>query len=235
MVAGGLLTALAARTGREILPIDSEHVALHQALRCGRAEEVRRLVLTASGGPFLRRDPATFGQIRPDEALRHPTWTMGAKIIDRLRDAGQQGARADRGALALRSRRPSGSTSWSIRSRWSIRSSNGGTAAGSLSFRSTTWSFRSSTPCSWPERWQNEFPRLRLEELGALEFLAARRPARSRQWRSRAPRSPPATARRRCSTPPTRSRSRPSSRSGSRSPKSSPRSRRCSTSTARCR
>lgn len=80
VVAGSLLTDLARRTGAEIVPIDSEHVALHQALRCGTREEVRRLVLTASGGPFLDRDPATFATIRPEEALRHPTWSMGAKI-----------------------------------------------------------------------------------------------------------------------------------------------------------
>ncbi len=80
VVAGGRLTALAAARGARLLPIDSEHVALHQALRSGRPEEVERLVLTASGGPFRERDLATFASIRPEEALRHPTWSMGAKI-----------------------------------------------------------------------------------------------------------------------------------------------------------
>lgn len=80
VVAGRLLLELAERTGAVILPVDSEHSALHQALRCGAPREVRRLVLTASGGPFLRRDLATFGAITPEEALRHPTWSMGAKI-----------------------------------------------------------------------------------------------------------------------------------------------------------
>ena len=80
VVAGGLLVRLAAATGAAILPIDSEHVALHQALRCGERSEVRRLVLTASGGPFLGRRRETWDAIRPAEALRHPTWSMGAKI-----------------------------------------------------------------------------------------------------------------------------------------------------------
>lgn len=80
VVAGSLLTALAQRTGASILPVDSEHVAIHQALRGGLAEEVDRLLLTASGGPFRTRDLDTWGDIRPEEALRHPTWTMGAKI-----------------------------------------------------------------------------------------------------------------------------------------------------------
>jgi 1-deoxy-D-xylulose-5-phosphate reductoisomerase len=80
VVAGRLLTGIAAATGAALLPIDSEHAALHQALRAGRPEEVERLVLTASGGPFLRRDRATFDSIRPAEALKHPTWSMGAKI-----------------------------------------------------------------------------------------------------------------------------------------------------------
>lgn len=80
VVAGTLLTDLAARTGASILPVDSEHVAIHQALRGGRAEEVDRLLLTASGGPFRTRELGTWDSIRPEEALRHPTWSMGAKI-----------------------------------------------------------------------------------------------------------------------------------------------------------
>ena len=80
VVAGHLVMALARSRGLAILPIDSEHAALHQALRCGRHEEVRRLVLTASGGPFRERPAETFSSITPDEALRHPTWEMGAKI-----------------------------------------------------------------------------------------------------------------------------------------------------------
>ena len=80
VVAGALLNQVARQNGATILPIDSEHAALHQALRCGSRGEVKRLVLTASGGPFRTRDLSTWESIRPEEALRHPTWEMGAKI-----------------------------------------------------------------------------------------------------------------------------------------------------------
>ena len=80
VAAGPVLRRLAAASGASILPVDSEHAAIHQALRAGRPEEVRRLVLTASGGPFLDRDPSTLDAVTPAEATAHPTWDMGAKI-----------------------------------------------------------------------------------------------------------------------------------------------------------
>jgi 1-deoxy-D-xylulose-5-phosphate reductoisomerase len=80
VVAGEPLMAAARASGAVVLPVDSEHCALHQALRAGTREEVRRLVITASGGPFRTRDFATFPAITVDEALRHPTWKMGPKI-----------------------------------------------------------------------------------------------------------------------------------------------------------
>jgi len=80
VVAGKLVLAEAARTGAEIIPVDSEHSAIHQALRSGRTGEARRLVLTASGGPFRERRLETFDAITVDDALAHPTWKMGPKI-----------------------------------------------------------------------------------------------------------------------------------------------------------
>jgi 1-deoxy-D-xylulose-5-phosphate reductoisomerase len=80
VVAGELLIATARATGAEILPIDSEHSAIHQALRCGKSDEVRRIVLTGSGGPLRERDLGTFAGITVEEALAHPTWKMGPKI-----------------------------------------------------------------------------------------------------------------------------------------------------------
>ncbi len=80
VAAGPLLRRLAAASDANILPVDSEHAAIHQALRAGRRREVERLVLTASGGPFLDRDPATLDTVTPAEATAHPTWNMGAKI-----------------------------------------------------------------------------------------------------------------------------------------------------------
>jgi 1-deoxy-D-xylulose-5-phosphate reductoisomerase len=80
VMAGELVRARAASSGARILPVDSEHSALWQCLRGERAGSVARLVLTASGGPFRERDVATFATITVEEALRHPTWTMGPKV-----------------------------------------------------------------------------------------------------------------------------------------------------------
>jgi len=80
VVAGEALTALAARSGATLLPVDSEHAAIHQCLRSGERSEVRRLILTASGGPFRQLDAAKFASITVEQALAHPTWRMGGKI-----------------------------------------------------------------------------------------------------------------------------------------------------------
>ena len=80
VMAGPILLETAKRSGAAILPVDSEHSAIFQALLGGRREEVRRVFLTASGGPFARTPRAEFDRITPEEALRHPTWTMGGKI-----------------------------------------------------------------------------------------------------------------------------------------------------------
>ena len=80
VVAGEAVMAAAAASGAAVLPVDSEHCALHQALRGGRPSEVERLVLTASGGPFRQRPLDTFDAITIEDALAHPTWKMGPKI-----------------------------------------------------------------------------------------------------------------------------------------------------------
>jgi len=80
VMAGGIVTEAAARTGAVILPVDSEHNAIHQCLHGRAPSEVRRLVLTASGGPFRGRSPSDLAAVSADEALRHPTWRMGRKI-----------------------------------------------------------------------------------------------------------------------------------------------------------
>ncbi|HEY0099133.1 MAG TPA: 1-deoxy-D-xylulose-5-phosphate reductoisomerase [Pyrinomonadaceae bacterium] len=80
VIAGELMTRAAQASGAELLPVDSEHNALHQCLRGERREEVRRLVLTASGGPFRTKTLGEMEQATVAEAMRHPTWSMGAKI-----------------------------------------------------------------------------------------------------------------------------------------------------------
>lgn len=80
VVAGPLLMQVARQHGAEIVPVDSEHSALFQCLAAGRRQEVRRLILTASGGPFRGRAAASLGGVTPAEALRHPTWQMGPRI-----------------------------------------------------------------------------------------------------------------------------------------------------------
>ncbi len=80
VVAGELVTELAQRNGVQLLPVDSEHNAIHQCLRCGHADEVARVILTASGGPFLGYSSEQLSRVTPEMALRHPTWKMGDRI-----------------------------------------------------------------------------------------------------------------------------------------------------------
>ena len=70
----------AAASGATVLPVDSEHNALFQAMGAGRREDVRRVILTASGGPFRTWSPEAIRAARPEEALRHPNWSMGPKV-----------------------------------------------------------------------------------------------------------------------------------------------------------
>ena len=80
LVVGGALVKAAVRRPGQIVPVDSEHSAIAQCLRGGRADEVARLILTASGGPFRGRARAELTQVTPDQALAHPTWKMGPVV-----------------------------------------------------------------------------------------------------------------------------------------------------------
>lgn len=80
VMAGELVRQVVASRQVALVPVDSEHSALHQCLRGARPEEVRRLLLTASGGPFLRKSRADLEKVTVEEALEHPTWSMGPKI-----------------------------------------------------------------------------------------------------------------------------------------------------------
>jgi 1-deoxy-D-xylulose-5-phosphate reductoisomerase len=80
VVAGPLIMELARARQAQILPVDSEHSAIFQALKSGAAPEVRRVILTSSGGPFRGRSRSQLVDVTPEEALKHPTWQMGPKI-----------------------------------------------------------------------------------------------------------------------------------------------------------
>jgi 1-deoxy-D-xylulose-5-phosphate reductoisomerase len=80
VAAGELVMRAAAEQGTEVLPIDSEHCAVHQCLRSGQRGEVKRIVLTGSGGPFLEIPGERFDAITPEQALKHPVWQMGGRI-----------------------------------------------------------------------------------------------------------------------------------------------------------
>lgn len=80
VMAGDLFIKKAKEVKKDIIPIDSEHCAIHQTLRAGKKSEVKRLILTCSGGPFFKWDVKDFHKIKVEDALKHPTWNMGKKI-----------------------------------------------------------------------------------------------------------------------------------------------------------
>ncbi len=80
VIAGELLTETARKSGSKILPVDSEHSAIFQAMQAGRPEEVSKIILTSSGGPFRKSAPEDIRNVTIEEALSHPVWDMGQKI-----------------------------------------------------------------------------------------------------------------------------------------------------------
>jgi len=80
VIAGGILMAAASASGAEVMPIDSEHAAIHQCMHGHDRGSVTGVTLTASGGPFRDRDPATLSEVTPEQAIAHPNWNMGAKV-----------------------------------------------------------------------------------------------------------------------------------------------------------
>ena len=79
-MAGPLAIEVAKNSGAQLLPVDSEHSAVFQALQAGRTQDVRRVILTASGGPFREYTSEQLQHVTVDQALEHPTWKMGKKI-----------------------------------------------------------------------------------------------------------------------------------------------------------
>ena len=205
-----------ARPG-QIVPVDSEHSALAQCLRGGAADEVRRLVLTASGGPFRGRTRDELADVTPAQALAHPTWDMGPVVTINSRDAGQQGPRGDRGAPAVR--RPATTAIDVVVHPQSVVHSMVEFVDGSTIAQASPPDMRLpiALALGWPDRVPGAAPAVRLDRARDLDLRAARRRRRSRPcgWPARPARA--AAPRRRSSTPPTRSASRRSSPGGCRS------------------
>jgi 1-deoxy-D-xylulose-5-phosphate reductoisomerase len=171
VMAGALVTDAARRRGVAILPVDSEHNAIHQCLHGRRLAEVRRLVLTASGGPFRELPPEQLERVRPEAALRHPTWQMGRKItIDSatLMNKGLEvieahwlfGVDADRIDVLIHPQ--------------SIVHSMVELTDGSVIAQLGVTDMRLPIQyaCSYPDRWEAPLPTLDLARAGRLEFHA---------------------------------------------------------------
>ena len=171
VMAGALVTAAARRKGVAILPIDSEHNAVHQCLHGRRATEIRRLILTASGGPFRRSTPEELARVNPDQALKHPTWKMGRKItIDSatLMNKGLEvieahwlfDVSADQIDVVIHPQ--------SIVH--SLVELGDGSVIAQLGV--TDMRLPIQYACSYPDRWESALPSLDLTRAGQLEFLA---------------------------------------------------------------
>ena len=170
LVMGGALVADAARRrGVALLPVDSEHNAIHQCLHGRQASEIRRLILTASGGPFRGLTSDALQQVSPDAALRHPTWQMGRKItIDSatLMNKGLEviearwlfDVDADRIDVLIHPQ----SIVHSM-----VELSDGSVIA---QLGVTDMRLPIQYACSYPDRWEASLPSLDLARAGVLEF-----------------------------------------------------------------
>jgi 1-deoxy-D-xylulose-5-phosphate reductoisomerase len=169
VMAGGLVTEAARRRGVAILPVDSEHNAIHQCLDGRPASQIARLILTASGGPFRTTPAAELETVGPDEALRHPTWRMGRKItIDSatLMNKGLEvieahwlfGVSADQIDVIVHPQ----SVVHSM-----VEFVDGSVVA---QLGVTDMRLPIQYACSYPERWAAPVPRLDLTKAGRLEF-----------------------------------------------------------------
>ena len=170
VMAGRLVTEAARRRGVAILPVDSEHNAIHQCLHERPSRDIRRLILTASGGPFRGYAAEALEDVGPDAALRHPTWQMGRKItIDSatLMNKGLEvieahwlfGVSADQIDVVIHPQ--------------SIVHSMVELVDGSIiaQLGITDMRLPIQYACSYPERWDAPFPPLDLTAMGRLEFL----------------------------------------------------------------
>ncbi len=170
VMAGELITRLISKNNLNLLPVDSEHTALHQCLRTASKSEISRLILTASGGPFWNKSPEELKNVTIEEALKHPTWKMGKKItIDSatLMNKGLEiieahylfGIAADQISVVVHPQSTVHSMVEFI--------------DGTILAQMSITDMRSAIlyALSYPERWNSNLPNLDLFSLSALEFF----------------------------------------------------------------
>jgi 1-deoxy-D-xylulose-5-phosphate reductoisomerase len=171
VMAGEMVMRAAQERGVAVLPVDSEHNAVHQCVHGRAASEIKRIILTASGGPFRTWSTSALDRARPEDALRHPTWQMGRKItIDSatLMNKGLEvieahwlfGVPADRIAVVVHPQ----SIVHSM-----VELTDGSTIA---QLGVTDMRLPIQYAFSYPERWQTPLPALDLARAGTLEFMA---------------------------------------------------------------
>jgi 1-deoxy-D-xylulose-5-phosphate reductoisomerase len=169
VMAGSLVTSAARRRGVAILPVDSEHNAIHQCLHGRRKDEITRIILTASGGPFRESSAAALAGVKPEDALRHPTWRMGRKItID-------SATLMNKGLEVIEAHwlfdLPAGQIDVVIHPQSIVHSMvelRDGSIIAQLGGADMKLPIQYA--CSYPDRWEAPVPRLDLTAMGPLEF-----------------------------------------------------------------
>jgi len=171
--AGELFMRRAASTGATVLPVDSEHNAIFQALACGRRDDVARVVLTASGGPFRTWSPEAIRAATPAQALRHPNWSMGPKVtID-------SATLMNKGLELIEAHHLFGLAPGEL----DVLVHPQSIIHGLVEFRDGSVVAALAAPdmrvpislcLAWPERMESAVPRLDLARIGALNFEPAR-------------------------------------------------------------
>jgi len=169
VMAGALVTSAARRRGVAILPVDSEHNAIHQCLHGRRPEEIRRLILTASGGPFRDLPLEQLRAVGPDAALRHPTWRMGRKITIDSATLMNKGLEVIEAHWLFDT--PADRIEVVVHPQSIVHSMvelNDGSVIAQLGV--TDMRLPIQYACSYPERWDAALPSLDLTKAGRLEF-----------------------------------------------------------------
>ena len=170
VMAGGLMVDAARRRGTPILPVDSEHNAIHQCLHGRSRDEVRRLVLTASGGPFRSLGREALAGVTPDAALRHPTWQMGRKVTIDSATLMNKGLEVIEAHWLFDT--PADAIDVVIHPQSIVHSMvelRDGSVIAQLGV--TDMRLPIQYAFSYPERWESSLPALDLARLGTLEFF----------------------------------------------------------------